>query len=38
MSENGDRICENILEAVGNTPLIYLTRVTKGCYAKVGEF
>jgi hypothetical protein len=36
--ETTSRICENAIDMVGNTPLVYLNKVTKGLDAKIGKF
>ena len=32
-----DSIAENLWDVIGNTPMVYLNRVTAGCVAKVGK-
>lgn len=34
-AETTSRICENAIDMVGNTPLVYLNKVTKGLDAKI---
>lgn len=34
-AETTHRICENAVDAVGNTPLVYLNKVAKGLDAKI---
>jgi hypothetical protein len=32
-----NRICNDAVDAIGHTPLVYLNKVTKGLDAKIGK-
>lgn len=37
MEYRTDQIGENICSLIGNTPMVYLNKLTKDCVAKVGK-
>lgn len=34
-ADTTDRICEDLVDAIGHTPLVYLNKVTEGLDAKI---